>query len=262
MAEREAERKAQGAANIATALPWPHTRLLWARSFHGMAQEPESIPVLASVARARHAAGSRWVRPLTTLCLLCSLACGEAPEAGDVDRAGGTDESGAAEADPQLAFWEELQELCGLAFEGRVVESVPPDESFEGQRLVMHVRTCDVAEIRVPFHVGEDRSRTWVITPTATGLRLKHDHRHEDGSEDEVTQYGGDTPGRGEATAQEFHADAYTAELIAAAATNVWTIELHPDSVFVYALRREGSDRRFRAEFDLTRPVAPPPPPW
>jgi hypothetical protein len=31
---------------------------------------------------------------------------------------------------------------------------------------------------------------------------------------------------------------------------------------FVYALRREGTDRRFRVEFDLGREVAIPPPPW
>ena len=126
----------------------------------------------------------------------------------------------------------------------------------------MHVRSCDMAEIRIPFHVGEDRSRTWVLTPTATGLRLKHDHRHEDGTEDEVTQYGGDATGRGTASSQDFPADPFTAELVPAAATNVWTIEVVPGERFVYALRREGTDRRFRAEFDLSSPVAAPPPPW
>jgi hypothetical protein len=196
-------------------------------------------------------------RALTAVLTLAILAC-SGQERADPDSADLADET----PDPQLVFWDELQELCGLAFEGRLVESVPPDPSFEGQRMVMHVRECDRAEVRIPFHVGEDRSRTWVVTPTATGLRLKHDHRHEDGSEDEVTQYGGDTSGRGEATAQDFRADAHTAELIPAAATNVWTIELHPDSLFAYALRREGADRRFRVEFDLTRPVDPPPAPW
>ena len=33
----------------------------------------------------------------------------------------------------------------------------------------MHVRSCTPTEIRVPFHVGEDRSRTWVITRTDGG---------------------------------------------------------------------------------------------
>jgi hypothetical protein len=77
-----------------------------------------------------------------------------------------------------------------------------------------------------------------------------------------VTQYGGDTSDSGSATRQEFHADAHTATLIPAARTNVWTIELVPGERFAYGLRREGTERRFRAEFDLTRPVAAPPPPW
>ena len=114
------------------------------------------------------------------------------------------------EPDPQLLFWEGLNELCGQAFEGRVVENVPPDSSFEGRALVMHVRSCDPGEIHIPFHVGDDRSRTWVVTTTAVGLRLKHDHRHEDGTEDAITQYGGDTRGRGTSAAQDFHADPFT----------------------------------------------------
>ena len=126
----------------------------------------------------------------------------------------------------------------------------------------MHVRQCGPTEIRIPFHVGEDRSRTWVLTRTEAGLRLKHDHRHADGSEDEVTQYGGDTPAPGTATRQEFHADAHTSTLIPAAKTNIWTVEVHPGRAFVYALRREGTDRRFRIEFDLTMRTGTPPGPW
>lgn len=164
--------------------------------------------------------------------------------------------------DPQLIFWDELQGLCGRAFEGRVVESEPPDPSMDGERLVIHAHYCDVAEVRVGFHVGDDRSRTWVVTPTAVGLRLRHRHGHEDGSEDELSGYGGETFGVGTETAQEFPADAATAEMVPEAATNVWRLELHPDSLLAYDLRRDGSDRRFRAEFDLTREVGPPPPPW
>lgn len=162
----------------------------------------------------------------------------------------------------QDAFWVSLRSLCGQAYEGTVVQGSPADTSFIGKTLVMHVRECSEAEVRVPFHVGEDRSRTWILTRTTDGLRLKHDHRHEDGSEDEITQYGGDTRGPGTASVQEFYADAHTAELIPAAATNVWTVEVLPGERFAYALRREGTDRRFRVEFDLARPVAPPPPPW
>ena len=162
----------------------------------------------------------------------------------------------------QHTFWASLQALCGQAFAGTLVEMSPPDTSFTGKEFVMHVWQCEDSVVRVPFFVGEDRSRTWVISRTAAGLRLKHDHRHEDGTEDEVTQYGGDTVEPGGTTQQEFTADAHTASLIPAAATNVWTLEILPGQSFAYALRREGTERRFRVEFDLTKPIAAPAPPW
>lgn len=160
-------------------------------------------------------------------------------------------------------FWTALQALCGRAFAGRLVEGTEPsDAAFGTQRLVMHVRTCAPAEVRIPFHMGDDRSRTWVLTPTETGLRLKHDHRHQDGSADRVTQYGGDTRAIEAPLRLDFFADAHTAALIPAATENVWTLALEPGRTFSYALRREKQGRRFRVEFDLTRELSPPPAPW
>lgn len=162
----------------------------------------------------------------------------------------------------QEQFWSALASLCGRAFQGRLTEGSPADSGFRSVQLTMHVRGCSPTEIRVPFHAGTDRSRTWVVTRIPAGLRLKHDHRHADGSEDRVTQYGGDTRSRGEATRQEFYADSLTTALIPAARTNVWTMEVVPGERFAYALRREGTDRRFRVEFDLTRTAPVPPAPW
>lgn len=163
----------------------------------------------------------------------------------------------------QEQFWKHLSALCGKAFEGRIIESTSTtDATFAGKTLTMHVRACSENEIKIPFHVGGNRSRTWVIIRTATGLRLKHDHRHEDGSEDKVTQYGGDTASAGTADRQDFPADAFTADLIPAAKTNIWTVFLSPGKTFGYGLRREAEGRRFRVDFDLTKPVAVPPAPW
>jgi len=168
----------------------------------------------------------------------------------------------AAPQQPEEAFWQALSALCGQAFGGTLVVAPAGDTSFAGRALVMHVRECGDSLIRVPFHVGEDRSRTWVLTRTAQGIRLTHDHRHADGTEDAVTQYGGDSRATAAAGTLEFPADSFTAALIPAAATNVWTLAVEPGTRFVYALRREGTDRRFRIEFDLTSAVPAPPPPW
>ncbi|TVS05865.1 MAG: hypothetical protein EA423_06340 [Phycisphaerales bacterium] len=192
------------------------------------------------------------IAAIGALPLLGGCATNDRPERVDPERL----------SEQQRAFWSNLQDLCGKAFEGRVVEDTTGNPDFTFRPMIMHVRTCEDGRILIPFHVAEDRSRTWVITQTRGGLRLKHDHRHEDGSEDEITQYGGDTRGPGEPTKQEFHADRFTAELIPAASTNVWTVEIIPGRTFAYALRREGTDRRFRVEFDLTMPVAVPPAPW
>jgi hypothetical protein len=166
----------------------------------------------------------------------------------------------------QDRFFDRLAMLCGQAFEGKVASPpVEADASFAGKRLVLHVRDCSADTIRIPFHVGEDRSRTWVVTRTAGGLRLKHDHRHEDGSEDKLTQYGGDTVAPGTARRQEFPVDQYSKDLFlrensAQSVTNVWAMEVEPGQFFAYELRRPG--RFFRVDFDLTRPVAAPPPAW
>jgi hypothetical protein len=163
---------------------------------------------------------------------------------------------------PHDRLWNDLTALCGRAYPGQVLEAPAGDTTFAGKTLVMHVRSCGDTAIRIPFHIGANRSRTWVLTRTATGLRLKHDHRHEDGSEDSLTQYGGDLRQPQTAGLYEFPADTFTVRLLPAARTNVWTLALDPGSRFVYALRREGTDRRFRIAFDLTRRIDPPPPPW
>jgi hypothetical protein len=168
----------------------------------------------------------------------------------------------AATAHPADALWAALQPLCGKSFAGTMVEGTEPSDAEIGREtLVMHVRQCSASEIRIPFHVGANRSRTWVLTRTANGVRLKHDHRHEDGTEDRVSQYGGDTRVSTPSPSVDFYADEYTAKLLPAAATNIWTIAVHDDT-FTYALRREAMGRRFRVEFDLTKPVATPPDAW
>ena len=157
----------------------------------------------------------------------------------------------------QDAFFARLTALCGKTFQGKVVTTDPADASFAGKPLIMQVATCSKDEVRIPFHVGEDRSRTWIITRTAAGLRLKHDHRHADGSEDAVSQYGGDTTTPGTASRQEFPVDAaskamFVREDRSVSLTNVWAIEIERQT-FAYELRRPG--RHFRVEFDLKAPL-------
>ncbi len=159
-------------------------------------------------------------------------------------------------------FWMELEKLCGKAFVG-VVENAPADDTtFKGKELVMHVRSCEKDRIRIPFFVGADKSRTWVLTRKNDRILLKHDHRHEDGTPDKTTMYGGSTTSGGTANRQMFPADQETADLIPAAATNVWWIDLTAGEYFSYNLRRMGTERFFSIKFNLKKEIPAPSAPW
>lgn len=209
------------------------------------------------------------MRPIRLVCLSFAFAFATACTGGVRDpRPDAPAAAPTGPAAPADAFLARLAALCGQAFAGRVEEDVPATAGspFAGQALVMHVRECRAGEVRVPFHVGADRSRTWVLTRTATGLRLRHDHRHADGTPDAVTMYGGDTITPGSAGRQAFPVDdasvaLFRREGLVASVTNTWAMEIAPGRYFTYELTRPDG-RRFRVVFDLAVPVPAPPAPW
>lgn len=159
-------------------------------------------------------------------------------------------------------FWKNLEKHCGKSYEGTVTAGGKEGDGFTGEKLVMQVLSCEPNRIRIPFYVGDNKSRTWVLFKNENQiLRLKHEHRHEDGTEDTVTQYGGENSNYGFENLQMFPADQETAKRISYASTNLWWITLD-DKTFTYNLRRIGSDRLFTATFDLAKPIVFSEKPW
>jgi len=158
-----------------------------------------------------------------------------------------------AETETQTAFFSNIKQLCGARFEGVSIFPKDPGDAFRDKTLVPIIESCEEKLIRIPFHVGEDTSRTWVLTRVVDGLELKHDHRHADGTPDEVTMYGGTTSSPGTGLSQSFPADDYTAKLIPEAATNEWSLTLTKDfNGMTYYLERHGK-QRFKAKLKRVR---------
>lgn len=160
-------------------------------------------------------------------------------------------------------FFNSIAQHCGKAYEGKVVFDNDPSPAFDN-KLIMHVRKCSAEQLQIPFHVGADASRTWIITKTGSGLSLKHDHRKEDGSDDPLTMYGGQTLDAGYDQVQSFPADQYSKTLFVNSAIpqsigNTWQMFIY-DKKFTYRLIRQG--REFRVDFDLSKPVDLPQVPW
>lgn len=165
----------------------------------------------------------------------------------------------AAALDPladQRAFFENLRALCGQTFGGRTILAPVTDRTFEPARLYMVVKDCAGDEIRIPFIVGEDASRTWVFQMRKEGLKFFHEHLRPDGTEHEPSGFGGYATGDGSPVFQSF------ADFSATAGTplgerRIWRLRLDTDhKLFVYYLDRGGVPA-YRLSFHMG-PASPP----
>lgn len=173
--------------------------------------------------------------------------------------------------EPADQFLAAIASHCGQAFAGRVTINEPASsvpDPFHGVTPVLHVRDCDASTsgIFLPLHVGDDHSRAWAFTRTRQGLRFRHYQWRADGTPDAVTHFGGQTVAVGSATRQIFPVDAesiatFRREGLPASLQNSWTLDVKQGQHFFYELSRPDG-RVFRVEFDLSRPVPLPPPPW
>lgn len=163
---------------------------------------------------------------------------------------------------PAEAFFENMKALCNETAEGRVISNQAVDADWIAQTLIVGPVSCEADVIRMPLAVGEDESRTWVLSRSADGLEFRHEHVEPDGTPSDVTEYGGYAAwGAGTELTQAFPADEntkanFTANGIARSNTNIWTFTLDPDAgTLTYALARPATDsdpaRDFRAVFDL-----------
>jgi hypothetical protein len=198
--------------------------------------------------------------PLLVL-ILMAVGCGAPDEADEAPPASSVASMGIPAE--QEAFWTALTAHCGKAYGGKLSDATPYYRaSSEGQVAVIHFLSCSEDRIHIPLHLDDDRSRNWILTRVGGTIRLKHDHRHEDGTEDSITQYGGDAPVPGLATRQIFRADAHTTEILPLRWDNFWFFDFVDDSTLQYGVHWPTMGHSIRYEFDLSTPVAVPPPPW
>lgn len=151
-------------------------------------------------------------------------------------------------------FFSNMQELCGNSYYGEVVHPSTPPDGFEGQ-LVAHFTDCGEDYMNIPFHVGENESRTWMLSMESGSLLFKHDHRYPDGTPEELTNYGGWAEGGHSSMMQRFPADDETIAMRDNLRSHIWVLEISDDfSTFSYSLYLY-ENLYFRADFDLSNPI-------
>jgi hypothetical protein len=157
----------------------------------------------------------------------------------------------------QGAFFENLRSLCGQTFGGRTIVAEATDRTFEPARLFMVVEQCHDDEIRVPFIVDGDASRTWVFRMRDEGLTFFHEHLREDGTPYETSGFGGHASADGTAIFQSFP-DFWATEETPPELHRTWRIRFDYDhDLFVYYLQR-GDRLAYRLVFHMGAPSPPP----
>lgn len=174
----------------------------------------------------------------------------------------GVGETAGELAPEQEAFWAAMAAHCGHAYRGRVSDATAYYRDAVRGAAVIHFMDCDDTRIHVPFHLDDNRSRNWILTRAGGTIRLKHDHRNPDGTEEAISQYGGDAPVPGLPTRQIFPADAHTARILPDRADNFWFFDFVDDETLEYGVHWPAAGHSVRFAFDLSRPVEAPPAPW
>ena len=195
--------------------------------------------------------------------LLLFAACSEPRQTDEV--VDGTVEdaiSGAELSDEQQVFWNNIQEHCGNVYEGELADATPFYQTFDADLIRIHVRECTDELTHISLHIDDNHSRNLLITKTEGNLLLKHDHRNEDGTEEEITQYGGFAEQPGLENRQIFWADSHTADILPERFDNFWFLDIMDEQTLAYGVHWPIQGNSIRMEFDISEPVDAPPSPW
>jgi hypothetical protein len=185
-----------------------------------------------------------------------TVGCAESPSPDAATSAtaatAATSEAGAGGASPQQAFFDHMASLCGQEFPGRAVIAPESDPTFRPAFLGMRIERCEESEIRIPFLVDGDESRTWILTLDGDDLVFTHEHMLEGDTLSSNSGWGGRAvAGSGTALFQHFPDHRWDPEQVPESRRSHWRMRLDPDhGQFVYYLDR-GIEPAYRLVFHL-----------
>ena len=156
----------------------------------------------------------------------------------------------------QVEFFKHFKKLEGRRYAGKEIFIAEGKDSWAALELEIYVREYTDTIIYIPFRVGDNKSRPWmIIMEKGNKLRFRHDHRHEDGTPEDLNLYGGYATEEGTSIKQFFPADEFTCKMLDRIRDNEWIVEFSEDlTKFYYSLRKKG-ELIITVEFDLSTPV-------
>jgi len=122
-------------------------------------------------------------------------------------------------------------------------------------KIWLEVAQCNQKEIRMPIYINEKIYRTLILSQDQSNYILRHENKRSDGTQAEISMYGGQTDGKKDAFLLLFPADGYSRQLLGAELNYAWSLAFTSDkSTLSYMIENNGK-LTLQIDFDLS-PVA------
>lgn len=141
----------------------------------------------------------------------------------------------------QHSFFDNLQGLCKKKFAGYIVYPAGKEAPFQGKKIWIEVASCSAKEIRIPINIGEKIYRTLILGRNESGVYLQHENKRPDGSQAEISLYGGKALSHQSPFLLVFPADSYSKQLLGSERNSSWSLSISSDkSTLSYIAESDG----------------------
>jgi hypothetical protein len=168
---------------------------------------------------------------------------------------------GCAVSNPRLpskaetSFYQQLKQHCGQKLNGEVLYPTGKEAPFRGMPIWLELEKCSDKEIRMPININQKIYRTLILSQDKTNFTLRHENKRADGTQAEISMYGGQTADIKDTYLLLFPADGYSRQLLGAELNYAWSLAFNSDkSILSYMIENNGK-LTLQIDFSLTKPL-------
>lgn len=153
------------------------------------------------------------------------------------------------------SFLENFHHFCKKEFKGSIVYPAGNDAPFKGQLIKVKVIHISPNEIQLPITIGNKIYRILHLKKDANGVWLQHENKKPDGTQAEISLYGGKAINSDKPFLMVFQADAYTKALLGSERNSSWLLAFSNDKQILTYIAQSDGFLDLQLDFDLTTPV-------
>jgi hypothetical protein len=155
-----------------------------------------------------------------------------------------------------LSFYKQLRLLCGKRINGMVLYPAGAEAPFRGLEIRLEIAQCSDREIRMPIYIDNKVYRTLIVGQDQTGYTLRHENKRPNGTQADISMYGGHTTDAGTGYLLIFPADGYTKQLMGPELNYVWSLAFNSERTTLSYMAESNGKLNLQLDFNLESQAA------